>query len=207
MSENRFIYILGYSGHSYVVIDSILSNNLKVEGYFEKSPVVHNPYNLKYMGDENEEMLIESDSIVFPSVGSNQVRAKMIDFLREKSINQRAFIHSSAQIGSDVEIGNSTLIAPSATINSSSWIGEGVIINTSSVIEHGCRVQEMSHVAPAAVLLGDVSVGKHSFIGSNSVVLNGLSIGDHSVIGAGSVVLENVPSNQTWVGNPAKRIK
>ncbi len=203
------IYILGYSGHSYVVIDCLQSKDLHVKGYFDPKPSVKNPYNIQYMGDENsgDFLKIEKNAEVFPSVGNNILRGKMIKFLERNSISQKIVMHSSAKIATNVNIGLSTLIAPSAVINSTSQLGKGVIANTSSVIEHGCQIGNYVHIAPGAVLLGDVELGHYSFIGANSVVLGGIKIGTNSILGAGSVLLEDIPDNQTWVGNPAKRIK
>ncbi len=44
------------------------------------------------------------------------------------------------------------------------------------------------------------------FVGACSIVLKGVTIGQHSVIGAGSVVTKDVPENEIWAGNPAKKI-
>lgn len=209
MPGNKAIYILGYSGHSYVVLDSLISNKFHALGYFDRKEVFQNPYNLMYMGNENnfDFKVIQEEFDVFPSVGDNYLRAKMIDFLDQKSISQRMISHVSATISEYTKIGKSTLVAPSSTINSGSHIGNGVIVNTSCLIEHGCIIDDYVHIAPGAVILGDVKVGKFALIGANSVILNGINIGMNTIIGAGSVVLRDVPDNQTWVGNPARRIK
>ena len=43
-------------------------------------------------------------------------------------------------------------------------------------------------------------------MGVSSCVKQGTNIGDNALIGAGSVVVKQVPKNETWVGNPAKKI-
>lgn len=52
-----------------------------------------------------------------------------------------------------------------------------------------------------------VIVGNHVFIGVNTIILKGVHIGDRSIIGAGSVVSCNVPADEVWAGNPARKIK
>lgn len=52
----------------------------------------------------------------------------------------------------------------------------------------------------------DVIIGKNVWIGCHVSVLAGVSIGDHAIIGAGAVVTKNVPSGETWVGVPARKI-
>jgi len=57
------------------------------------------------------------------------------------------------------------------------------------------------------VLLG-IDIGKHVFIGLGAIILASCrSIGDNSIIGAGSVVTKDVPANEVWVGNPARKIR
>ena len=203
------LYILGYSGHAYTVIDTALSRDLDIVGYFDNAEKKHNPFNLKFMGSEkgSDFKSLVNDIPCFPAVGDNAIRENLVALLSQSDINQEKLIHKSAVINSLVEINNSTLVNAGAVINSLSTIGIGCIINTNSTIEHDCQISDFVHIAPGAVLAGNVSVGKYSFIGANSVVKEGVEIGENVIIGAGSVVLENVRDNQIWVGNPAKSIK
>ena len=50
-------------------------------------------------------------------------------------------------------------------------------------------------------------IGNNVFIGPNSVILGPIKIGDGAVIGAGSVVLKDIKNNETWAGNPSRRLK
>lgn len=52
-----------------------------------------------------------------------------------------------------------------------------------------------------------ITIGDDVFIGANSIILKGVSIGDRVIIGAGSVVTKNIPDDEIWAGNPAKKIK
>ena len=44
-------------------------------------------------------------------------------------------------------------------------------------------------------------------IGAASVILGGITIGQNSMIAAGSIVTKNVPSDELWMGSPAKFIR
>ena len=50
-------------------------------------------------------------------------------------------------------------------------------------------------------------VKKGASIGANATIICGVTIGEGAMIGAGSVVTKDVPSGETWVGNPARRIR
>lgn len=203
------VIVFGYSGHAYVVIDSLLLSKKNVIGYFESEEQKNNPYNLMYLGRENEFDFssLSSDTFFFPAIGSNIVRKKLVQLFEEKKINQIILQHPKSFIAVSSEIGQSTFIAAGVIINPYAKIGKGCIINTGSIIEHECIISDFVHIAPGTVLAGNVRVGSESFIGANSVIKQGIVIGKNVIVGAGSVVLKNIPDNEVWVGNPAKKIK
>ena len=209
MLESKDIHILGYSGHAYVVIDTALSNNLVVKSYFNQSKTSSNPYNLAYSGNENEvdiKSIVKLDYI-FPGVGSNRIIEKLVEFIEQNNLKQTKLIATNASVSPFAKIEFSTFIAPLAIVNSMAKIGKGCIINSGAVIEHECKIGDFTHIAPRATLAGNVVVGKHVFIGANAVVKQGVIIGDNVIVGAGAVVINDIPSNETWVGNPARRKK
>jgi len=52
-----------------------------------------------------------------------------------------------------------------------------------------------------------VKIGNHVFIGARSMILKGVHIGDNSIVGAGSVVSKDIPPNEIWAGNPARKLR
>jgi len=112
------------------------------------------------------------------------------------------------------------------TIHSHVWIGKDVIIGDR------VRIQAFTFIPDGVELEGDVFVGPHvcftndpelacagrdfwratkvrrgAKIGAGAVIKAGITIGEEAVIGMGSVVLKDVPSWETWVGNPAVKMK
>lgn len=199
------IYILGNSGHAWVVIDSM---SVKPVGYLTFGAAEKNPYSLHYVGAETDENLsVWSEDCEFVlGIGNNRVRRAAADVVRAKGGKVKTVIDNSARVSSSASISDGTYIGTGAIINAFASIGEDCIINTNAVVEHECVVGHGSHIAPSAVVLGAVRVGEETMIGSNSVIKEGVQIGNHVQIGAGSVVLENVPDGETWVGNPARRL-
>lgn len=206
MLEHKKIHLLGYSGHAYVVIDIALSNNLIVQSYFDKFQTKNNPYCLAFSGSETKvdiKAIVNSDYI-FPAVGSNSLRRKLITFIEEQNLAQTTLPANSAILSPMASVGLSTLIGPKAIVNSMARIGKGCIINSGAIIEHECKIGDFSHIAPGAVLAGNVKIGNNCLIGANSVIKEGIIIADDVVVGAGAVVLKNIKEKGTWVGNPAK---
>ncbi|SIR42201.1 acetyltransferase [Pontibacter lucknowensis] len=203
--------LIGYSGHAYVVADSARAIGLQLLGYFESSPKNLNPFELAYLGDENNTddiaLLRAEERHFFIAIGANRLRAALMDKLLAKGLRTLAIIHPSAIVSPLATVGVGTLVAPGCKVNALARIGRGVIINTGAVIEHECQIDDFAHIAPGAVLAGNVSVGSGSFVGANAVIKEGVRIGRHVTVGAGAVILHDIGDNEKWVGNPGKLVK
>ncbi|VAY86424.1 Serine acetyltransferase [hydrothermal vent metagenome] len=102
-------------------------------------------------------------------------------------------------------------IHPACTIGRRVFIdhGFGVVIGETSIINNDVIIYQ-------GVTLGGVSlehkkrhptIEKGVILGSGAKILGDIIIGSNSKIGANSVVIQNVPSNSTAVGVPAKVLK
>ncbi|MCZ4407247.1 acetyltransferase [Cryomorphaceae bacterium 1068] len=209
MSRKGKLYIFGYSGHAYVVLDTALALKLSPEGYFEQVEKKKNPYALKYMGQETQFDFTRLDDhdVFFPALGKSELRKRLVEIAEDKNLSLSTLLHPAAIISSNSLIKYGTLVAPGAIVNSGVHIGKGCIINTGAIVEHECSIGDYSHIAPGAVLAGNVTTGKECFIGMNSSIKEGVQIGDRVIVGAGAVVLKDIPSDETWVGNPAYRFR
>jgi len=201
------VIILGYSGHAYSIIDAAQSVGDKVAFYCEKKECSKNPFNIPFLGNENElNYKNYTNYVFFPAIGDNSKRKELTLFIEEYQLKKTKIIHSSSIISDYSSIDHSSFIGNGTIVNAMCSIGKGVIINTGSIVEHECVISDFVHIAPGAVLLGNVQVGAHSFVGANSVVKPGVKIGVSCTIGAGSVILEDVPDYTKVVGNPARII-
>ncbi|MFK7946514.1 MAG: acetyltransferase [Saprospiraceae bacterium] len=209
MINSKAVFLIGYSGHSFVICDIFLSKNIEIKGYFENVQKIRNPYELAYFGNENDkknlELLKETD--YFVAIGSNIVRSiitqKIKARLNKMPINA---IHNSASISSTVVLGKGIMVGDGAIVNACVELADGVICNTQSVVEHESKIGAFSHIAPGAILCGNVKVGRQTFIGARAVIKQGVTIGDNVIIGAGTVIIKDIPSNSKVVGNPQKFI-
>ena len=207
---NNNIIIIGYSGHGFVVCDISERNNLNIVGYCDNEEKIFNPYQLTYLGTENDLEVVEQLKYTNYSIaiGNNRIREKIQTNLTKKGLPLAVnLIHPSAQLSRKIKLSKGVLIAPNVVINAFAEIGEGAICNTSAVIEHEVKLGKYSFVGPNATLLGAVEEGDFSFIGANATIKQGIKIGRNVTIGAGSVVIRDVMDNQTVVGNPQRIIK
>ena len=117
------------------------------------------------------------------------------------------FVHSSARIQ----------IPWHLSLKHRACLGENVCAYSLGFIEikEGATVAQESYLctgthdfqSPDMQLITDkISIGKNSFIGARAMVLPGVEIGENVIIGAQSVVTKDVPANNIFAGNPARKI-
>jgi UDP-2-acetamido-3-amino-2,3-dideoxy-glucuronate N-acetyltransferase len=117
-------------------------------------------------------------------------------------------ILDKAQIGEGTKIGNYCEI--------NGIIGKNCSIQAFVFIPQGITIEDDVFIGPGTIFLNDKyppSNGRHwektlvksgAVIGGGVVILPGITIGK-SIVGAGSVVTKDIPDNETWFGNPAKK--
>jgi sugar O-acyltransferase (sialic acid O-acetyltransferase NeuD family) len=204
------VIFFGYSGHAWVVIDSLIKAGGNAVGYLTAQKVNNNPYNLAYLGFETDPNLKEniSDYDFHIAVGENSIRQKISEIIHLKLQRQPISIFDpSAMISDHATVETGVYIGCHTVVNFGVKIGKGTICNSSSVIEHECTIGSYCHIAPGAVLCGNVSIGDHTLIGANATVLPNINIGKNCIIGAGSVIHKHIPDHSVVVGNPGKIIK
>lgn len=207
MSDKKII-LVGYSGHAYVVAETILENGFDIEGYSDREKAISNPYNFKYLGFENNDDFIGwvSDFSFVLGIGNNKLRQNIANLIEDKGKTVQTIIHKTAHVSKNAVIGSGSFINKNVLVNSFAKIGKNVILNTGCIIEHECVLKDAVHIGPGAVLAGNVNIGERSFVGANSVIKQGVVIGKDVVIGAGSVIIRDIPDGKKVVGNPGRII-
>lgn len=202
------IAIIGYSGHSYVVLDACLKNNLSVSFYSDLSEKNNDPFDLEYIGDEsNSDFNWDLADAYILGIGDNNIREVIASRIFNNGKQVLNIFHPNSIIANFVTVGGGSYIGPQAVVNAFANIGICCIINSGAIVEHECQIGDFVHLAPGSVLAGQVKVGHKTFIGANTVVKQGVAIGENVVIGAGSVILKDIPNGEVWVGNPAKKLR
>ena len=56
------------------------------------------------------------------------------------------------------------------------------------------------------LITNSITIGKNAFIGVRAMILPGVIIGENAIVGAQAVVTKNVPENEIFAGNPARKI-
>ncbi len=138
-------------------------------------------------------------------------------------IHESAFVHPTATIIGDVEIGPNSSVWPGVVIRgdfAKVKIGENTCIIDNAVV-HPADVYDGEKVRHIPVKIGDrvivghsslvhgAEIGNECWIGGNSTILDNAKVNDQALVGAGAVVLENteVSSKTIVVGIPARTLR
>ena len=86
-------------------------------------------------------------------------------------------------------------------------IASGVKIDNGVHIGHGAWIGHNTRIAAHAVIGGSAIVAEECWIGLSAVIKQHVVIGAGAIIGMGAVVLKDVGAGETWVGNPARKLR
>lgn len=120
----------------------------------------------------------------------------------EATIGRDCIIHCFVWIGAGAVIGDRCKVQAFAFIPNGVTIGNEVFIGP-----HVCFTNDRHPKAQGEWTQGETVVEDGASIGANATIVAGVRIGKGATVGAGSVVTKNVPAGETWVGNPAHRLK
>ena len=117
------------------------------------------------------------------------------------------FIHPTALLMEDIEIGEGSFIGAYSILTTNIKIGKHAILNRGNHIGHDCRIGDYFSAMPGAIVSGNVTIYSLVYMGTNSSIREKLSIHSLSTIGMNSSVIKNIENSGTYAGCPAKYIK
>lgn len=200
----RNLIIIGGGGHAKVIADIAIANKYNILGFLDDNPNISKLLGYSHLGGIDDAMRFVAKAEFIIAIGNNTVR---------KTISQKfdlkfaTLIHPSAIVGSDVAIGEGSVIMPNTVINSSTKIGKHCIINTCASVDHDNSISDFTHISPNATLCGTVKIGENCHVGAGATIINNINIFSNCTIGAGAVVTSNIENSGTYVGVPAKKIR
>lgn len=141
----------------------------------------------------------------YVGVGDPATRRRIVARLDEMGAKPGpAIIHPTAVVGSDVQIGDGSVVCPMTVVTTNVRIGVHVHLNLTTTVGHDATIGDFVTVNPGATISGDVQLADEVMVGTGASVNQGLTVGRGSVIGAGAAVVRDVPASVVAVGVPAK---
>ena len=200
---SKKLVIIGASGHGKVIADLAKLNRYEQILFLDDNPALKTCAGHPVVGTVND-MLYYHDSDFVVAIGNGYTRQRIQERIEEAGLRVVSLIHPNAVIGSNVSIGNGTVIMAGTVINAETELGKGCIINTCASVDHECDLHDFVHVSVGAHVAGKVIIGEKTWVGAGATIINNLYITDNCMIGAGSVVVKVITESGIYMGVPAR---
>jgi sugar O-acyltransferase (sialic acid O-acetyltransferase NeuD family) len=116
-------------------------------------------------------------------------------------------VHPSAEIGAGSVVGPGSVLLAGTVLSADVTVGSHVTVMPQVVLTHDDQVGDYATIASGVRLGGGVVVDRGAYVGAGALVREGVKVGAWSLIGMGSVVLRDVPPDEIWAGNPARKLR
>lgn len=113
-------------------------------------------------------------------------------------------VHPAATLGSEVRLGEGTVVCSGARLSTNLDLGRHVHVNAGATVGHDTIVEDFVSLNPASSISGDCRVEEGSLIGVGAVVLNQLTVGRGATVGGAACVVKNVSAATVVKGVPAR---
>lgn len=124
-----------------------------------------------------------------------------------KGVKFFKFIHPTALVMEDVEIGEGSFIGANSILTTNIKIGKHAILNRGNHIGHDCVIGDFFSAMPGSVVSGNVRIDDCVYIGTNASIKEKISIHSLVTIGLNAGVTNHIEESGVYIGTPAKKIK
>lgn len=139
-------------------------------------------------------------------ISDPEVRNRISERL-PKETKYFTFVHPTALVMGEVEIGEGSFIGAYSILTTGIKIGNHAILNRGNHIGHDCIIGNYFSAMPGAIVSGNVHIGNRVYLGTNSSIIEKKYLLHDIKLGANSVVVRDINESGVYVGTPAKKIR
>jgi sugar O-acyltransferase (sialic acid O-acetyltransferase NeuD family) len=187
--------LVGDGGHAREVMAQM---GIKLDRFVDDQYVNKDTFPLSKLDPNKHEVMI--------AIADSKVRFDISQRL-PKGIKFFTFIHPTALVMDDVEIGEGSFIGCYSVLTTNIKIGSHSILNRANHIGHDCRIGDFFSAMPGAVISGNVTIEDLVYIGTNSSIKEKINICNLTTIGLNSGVVKDINNSGVYVGTPTIKIK
>lgn len=188
------IAIFGYGGHAKEVYEQIGQNAT----FF-----VDNIY-----ANTIAKPITEFDPSQYSMIVAVADSKKRYDIIKKlpKETEYFTFIHPTAIVYSNVEIGRGSFIGAYSILTTNIKIGDHAILNRGNHIGHDTIIGDYFSAMPGAIVSGNVTIEDLVYMGTNSSIKEKVYVHSLVTIGSNAAVVNNIINSGIYVGVPAKKL-
>jgi sugar O-acyltransferase (sialic acid O-acetyltransferase NeuD family) len=185
---------VGY-GIEYNIL-GFIDDNISALDNFANYPPIIAPIQ-GYQPKENE--------IFICSIGG-AARKKCIEEIISRGGQFLTMIHSTARIGTNVQIGEGSIVGAFTTIGADAKVGKYNLIQSYTVIGHDSVIGDWNRIDTHVTLVGGTIVQNEADIHTSAMISHNVTVENNSRVAACSFVIRRVKEGTTVIGNPAKKL-
>lgn len=214
MGTKRLV-VLGGSGDGFSLAEAIqyaerAGKDVKLIGFLNDSlPRGEVLYGVPVLGRLDDWKELDSNIQFIPAiqkVGDMPERARRVEALRIPDERWGTFVHPTAVVSSNVEIGCGSYVLSCATVQPSAKIGRLAGVRAGAMLGHHSVIGDHTYVGPNATMCGRSVLQEGAYLGPGAVLMDGRVMGPFSLAGIAAAVTKDVPEYWVVFGNPARRV-
>ena len=205
------LIIIGAGGMGRVIYDMAMESigygtEFKIAGFIDDNIHALDAFNNypPIIGTISEHVP-QSDYVYICSIGGTS-RKGCMEAIINKGGTFLTLIHTTARIGSNVHIGQGSMIGAFTTVAADSFIDDYNFIQSYTIVGHDVHIGKWNRIDSHVMLIGGIHIGNHNMIHTSAVINHEVTIGDDNHIGACSFVTRPIENGWTVFGNPARRL-
>jgi len=186
--------LVGFGGHALEVMAQM---NIKLTCFVDDKYLTEDCLPLSSFNPDEFEIMV--------AVANSQDRHNIIKKLPKKT-QYFTFIHPTALIMGDVEIGIGSFIGAYSILTTNIKIGSHSLLNRSNHIVHDCILCDYFSALPGSIFSDNVNIGNKVYLGTNSSIKEKLTIIDNVTIGLSTGIVKSIDKSGTYVGQNTRLI-
>lgn len=187
--------LIGYGGHAREVMAQM---GVKLTCFVDDKYVNENTLPLSSF-DPNE-------YAVMVAIADPKVREDIVQKLPNET-KYFTFVHPSAMIMDNVEIGEGSFIGANSILTTNIKIGKHTILNRGNHIGHDTVIGNYFSAMPGAIVSGNVRICDSVYLGTNSSIKEKITINSFITIGLNSGVVNDIYEYGVYGGVPVKKLE
>jgi sugar O-acyltransferase (sialic acid O-acetyltransferase NeuD family) len=186
--------LIGFGGHSREVMSQM---GLKLTCFVDNEYITEG---CKPLSEFNPK-----EYVVMIAISDSLQRFNIVNRL-PKDTKFFTFIHPTALIMDDVQIGEGSFIGAYSILTCNIILGSHTILNRNNHIGHDSIIGNFFSAMPGSIVSGNVTIGEKVYLGTNSSIKEKLSITNDVVIGLNTGIVKSINESGTYVNQNIRKL-